>query len=138
MYLFKKMDPAESEPASAATEGKDTFDSGRVGRENDALLGWGSRSSDASGMIPSTIGRGKGGSKLTGGSGERGGTAKYTEGPLGSGARSRMASYDSATTLGLPRYTRAFCASQPALVLASPRHPPVGTTAMPLSKPPLH
>lgn len=54
-------------------------------------------------MIPSTVGRGKGGSKLTGGSGERGGNAKYTEGPLGSGARSRLASYDSATTLGLPR-----------------------------------
>ncbi|CAN0118008.1 unnamed protein product [Scytosiphon promiscuus] len=53
-------------------------------------------------MIPSTVGKGKG-SKLTGGSGDRGGTAKYTEGPLGSGARSRMASYDSATTLGLPR-----------------------------------
>lgn len=98
------MDPpgSESSTAAAAAENRDTFDSSRSGRENDALLGWG-RSSDASNMIPSTVGRGKGGSKLTGGLGERGGTAKYTEGPLGSGARSRMASYDSATTLGLPR-----------------------------------
>eukprot|EP00752_Nemacystus_decipiens_P004270 g3901.t1 len=93
------MDPTGS---ATAAHGRDTFDSTRSGRENDALLGWG-RSSDASNMIPSTVGRGKGGSKLTGGSGERGGTAKYTEGPLGSGARSRMASYDSATTLGLSR-----------------------------------
>lgn len=106
------MDPAGSESsagaAAAAAESKDTFDSSRSGRENDALLGWGRRSSDASNMIPSTVGRGKGkgGSKLTGGSGERGGTAKYTEGPLGSGARSRMASYDSATTLGLPRWAQ--------------------------------
>lgn len=101
------MDPAGSEPSTgagaAAAEKADTFDSSRIGRENDALLGWG-RSGGASNMIPSTVGRGKGGgSKLTGGAGERGGTANYTEGPLGSGARSRMASYDSATTLGLPR-----------------------------------
>lgn len=84
--------------AGASSESKN-------GNENDALLGWGrgrDASSKASNMIPSTVGRGKG-SKLTGGSGDRGGSAKYTEGPLGSGARSRMASYDSATTLGLPR-----------------------------------
>lgn len=100
------MDPAGSESSTAAAaadnKDRDTFDSSRSGRENDALLGWG-RGGDASNMIPSTVGRGKGGSKLTGGSGDRGGKAKYTEGPLGSGARSRMASYDSATTLGLPR-----------------------------------
>lgn len=99
------MEPAGSESSSAgaaaaaAPEGKGSSDSSRSGRESDALLGWGRRSN----MIPSTVGRGKGGSKLTGGSGERGGNAKYTEGPLGSGARSRLASYDSATTLGLPR-----------------------------------
>lgn len=58
----------------------------RSGGENDALLGWG---------------RGRG-NTLTGMSGQRG-TAKYTEGPLGGITRSRMASYDSAVMLGLPR-----------------------------------
>lgn len=93
---------AVSASAAAETSG-DVFDS-KSGREDDALLGWGSRSSSANNMIPSTVARGGNkGSKLTGGSGDRGGNAAYTEGPLGSGARSRMASYDSATSLGLPR-----------------------------------
>lgn len=99
------MKPAagESSAAAAAKEtNRDVFDS-KGGREDDTLLGWGSRTSGANNMIPSTVARGKKGSKLTGGSGARGGAAAYTEGPLGSGARSRMASYDSASTLGLPR-----------------------------------
>lgn len=102
---------SSAEAAAAAPEAetdRDVFDS-KSGREDDALLGWGSRSSTASSMIPSTVARGKRGSKLTGGSGDRGGTAAYTEGPLGSGARSRMASYDSATTLGLPRCMIVWC-----------------------------
>lgn len=75
---------------SEAAESNDSFDS-KSRREGDALLGWGK-------------GRGKNNNKLTGGSGDRDrGTAKYTEGPLGGSARSRMASYDSATTPGLPR-----------------------------------
>ncbi|CAM9488488.1 unnamed protein product [Ectocarpus sp. 13 AM-2016] len=92
------MEPAGGESPARAASGAPTR-----GSENDALLGWGSDASNT--MIPSTVGRGrgKGSSKLKGGSGDRGGTTAYTEGPLGSGARSRMASYDSATTLGLPR-----------------------------------
>ena len=60
------------------------------GRENDTLLGWGQER----------------GNKLTGRSGPKG-TTKYTEASLGGIARSRMASYDSAAILGLPRCVSA-------------------------------
>lgn len=102
--------PAAGGDGAAATATAGAPAESSTGNENDALLGWGrghNTSGRASSMIPSTVGRGRG-SKLTGGSGERGGTAKYTEGPLGSGARSRMASYDSATALGLPRCLHMF------------------------------
>lgn len=94
------MDPVGGESPARAAPGVTPR-----GSENDALLGWGRGGKASNTMIPSTVGRGrgKGSSKLKGGSGDRGGTTAYTEGPLGSGARSRMASYDSATTLGLPR-----------------------------------
>ncbi|CAB1120890.1 CAT [Ectocarpus sp. CCAP 1310/34] len=94
------MEPAGGESPARAASGATPR-----GSEKDALLGWGSGGNASNTMIPSTVGRGrgKGSSKLKGGSGDRGGTTAYTKGPLGSGARSRMASYDSATTLGLPR-----------------------------------
>ena len=57
------------------------------GSENDVLLGW-ARSKR---------------NKLRGGS-RVGKTANFTEGPLGGNSRSRVVSYDAATSMGLSRH----------------------------------
>lgn len=71
-----------------------TQDTRAFQREDDALLGWGTPRGQKN--------------KLTGGT-RRGGGAEYTEGPLGGHTRSRVATYDSASTLGLPRYGSRSC-----------------------------
>lgn len=89
------------------SKGNDPPSSGRE-RENDSLLGWGKHTTGSGTFASGTSAKNKRSDNLTGGTSGHRGTATYTEGPLGGHSRSRMASYDSATTLGLPRYTCVF------------------------------